>query len=121
MSANLEKGRWGEEEAVKLLRSKGMEILDLNWKFLHLEIDIVARDGNELVIVEVKTRGTDAFGDPELFVNKTKQQKLIRAANHYLAQNELSDEVRFDVIGIVKRNNEKIIRHIPGAFQPFGG
>lgn len=121
MIDNLEKGKWGEEEAMLHLREKGMEILDCNWKFLHLEIDIIARDGNELVIVEVKTRGTDAFGDPEMFVNKTKQKKLIRAANHYLEQKGLSDEVRFDVVGIVKRENQKIIRHIPGAFQPFGG
>lgn len=118
MTANQEKGKWGEEEALRFLRSKGFEILDLNWKFLHLEIDIVAREGKELVIVEVKTRGTDAFGEPEVFVNKTKQKKLIRAANLYLEQKNISDEVRFDVIGIVKKNNQKTLRHIPGAFAP---
>ena len=121
MSENLDKGRWGEEEAMRFLRAKGWEILAANWRFLHLEIDLVARDGNEIVIVEVKTRGTDAFGEPEVFVNKTKQKKLIRAANHYLEQNNLSDEVRFDVIGIVKRNNRKTVKHIAGAFSPFGG
>ena len=118
MTANQEKGKWGEEEALRFLRGKGFEILDMNWKFLHLEIDIVAREGNEIVIVEVKTRGTDAFGEPETFVNKTKQKKLIRAANHYLELKNLSDEIRFDVIGIVKRNNQKVLKHIPGAFAP---
>ncbi|CAN5332007.1 YraN family protein [soil metagenome] len=116
-----EKGKWGEEAAVRFLRGKGFEIKELNWKFLHLEIDIVAMDGNELVIVEVKTRGTDAFGEPEVFVNKTKQSRLIRAANYYLEQKKLNCEVRFDIVGIVKRNNESVLRHIPGAFHPFGG
>ena len=118
---NQQTGKWGEEAAMRYLRGKGFEIKDLNWKFLHLEIDIVAMDGEQLVIVEVKTRGTDAFGEPEVFVNKTKQKKLIRAANLYLGQKKLSCEVRFDVVGIVKRNNESVLRHIPGAFQPFGG
>ncbi len=121
MTQQIKTGKWGEEAAVRYLRGKGMEIIDLNWKFLHLEIDIAARDGDKLVIVEVKTRGSDAFGDPEMFVNLTKQKKLIRAAGHYLEQKKLDCEVRFDVVGILKRNNETVLRHIPGAFQPFGG
>lgn len=118
MQGNLEKGKWGEAEAVRFLRSQGLEILAMNWKFLHLEIDIVARDGPKLVVVEVKTRGTDAFGEPETFVNKTKQRKLIRAANHYLTQHNLGEEIRFDVIGIVRNKNGYSIRHIPDAFAP---
>jgi putative endonuclease len=118
MAENQAKGKWGEEEAVRLLRQKGLEIICLNWRFLHLEIDIVAMEKNTLVIVEVKTRGSDAFGEPELFVNKTKQKKLIRAANHYLEQNRLTNEVRFDVIGIVKNKNEMRTKHIPNAFLP---
>lgn len=121
MNDNQKLGQWGEDAAVQFLRGKGFEIRELNWKFLHLEIDIVAIDKHELVIVEVKTRGTDAFGEPEVFVNKQKQAKLIRAANLYLEQKKLDYEVRFDVVGIVKRNNESVLKHIPGAFQPFGG
>jgi putative endonuclease len=118
---NQKTGKWGEDAALHYLRGKGFVIRDLNWKFLHLEIDIVAMDGDKLVIVEVKTRGTDAFGEPEVFVNKTKQARLIRAANLYLEHKKLSCEVRFDVVGIVKRNNDSLLRHIPGAFQPYGG
>ncbi|MDQ3109158.1 MAG: YraN family protein [Bacteroidota bacterium] len=121
MTENKKMGQWGEEAATRYLRAKGFVIRDVNWKFLHLEIDIVAMHEKELVIVEVKTRGTDAFGEPEVFVNKTKQAKLIRAANLYLGQKKLDCEVRFDVVGIVKRNNESVLRHIAGAFQPFGG
>jgi putative endonuclease len=115
------KGKWGEDAAMRYLRGKGFVIREMNWTFLHLEIDIVAMDGDELVIVEVKTRGSNAFGEPEMFVNKTKQGKLIRAANLYLEQKKLKCEVRFDVVGILKMNNETILNHIPGAFQPFGG
>lgn len=114
-------GKWGEEVAMRYLRERGFEIKDLNWTFQHLEIDIVAMDKDELVIIEVKTRGSDAFGEPEMFVNKTKQAKLIRAANLYLDQKKLTNEVRFDVIGIIKQNNESVLKHIPGAFHPFGG
>lgn len=121
MNENQKLGQWGEDAALRYLRGKGFEIRELNWKFLHLEIDIVAMDKEELVIVEVKTRGTDAFGEPEMFVNKQKQSKLIRAANLYLEQKKLNCEVRFDVVGIIKRNNESVLKHIPGAFQPFGG
>ncbi len=121
MNENQKMGEWGEDTAIRYLRGKGFEIREMNWKFLHLEIDIVAMDKDELVIVEVKTRGTDAFGEPEMFVDKKKQAKLIRAANLYLEQKKLMCEVRFDVVGIIKRNNESVLKHIPGAFQPFGG
>lgn len=121
MNEKQKMGEWGEDAAVRYLRGKGFVIVEMNWKFLHLEIDIVAMDQEELVIVEVKTRGTDAFGEPEMFVDKKKQAKLIRAANLYLEQKKLTCEVRFDVVGIIKRNNESVLKHIPGAFQPFGG
>jgi putative endonuclease len=73
------------------------------------------------VIVEVKTRGTNAFGEPEVFVSKTKQARLIRAANLYLEHKKLDCEVRFDVIGIVRSNSQLTTRHIEGAFSPYGG
>lgn len=121
MSENKIVGKWGELEAVRLLREKGFKVLDMNWTFLHLEIDIVAMDENTLVIVEVKTRGTNAFGEPETFVSKKKQSNLIRAANLYLEHKKLTNEVRFDVIGIVKEKNKLTSIHIPGAFSPYGG
>jgi len=121
MSENKTVGKWGELEAVRILREKGMKVLDMNWIFLHLEIDIIAMDGDQLVIVEVKTRGTNAFGEPETFVSKKKQSNLIRAANLYLEHKKLDCEVRFDVVGIVRENNKITSIHIPGAFSPYGG
>lgn len=109
-------GKWGEIEAIKLLKENGLEVIEANWTFLHLEIDIVAKDGNTLVIVEVKTRSTDAYGDPEMFVSRAKQKKLIRAANWYLQNKKLNNEVRFDVVGIVQGFDGVKTRYVKDAF-----
>lgn len=113
----LVRGKWGELEAIRMIREQGMEVLDVNWTFLHLEIDIVARDGNTLVIGEVKTRSTNAYGEPEMFVTPAKQKRLIRAANMYLQQKHLDNEVRFDVIGIVKNGNLIERSYVKDAFS----
>jgi putative endonuclease len=109
-------GHWGEIEAIRILKENGLEVIEANWRFLHLEIDIVAKEGDLLVIVEVKTRGTDAYGDPELFVTRSKQRKLIRAANWYLENKKLTNEVRFDVVGIVKDHEGMKANYIRDAF-----
>ncbi len=109
-------GKWGEIEAIRLLRENGLEVIECNWTFLHLEIDIVAKDGNTLVVVEVKTRTTDEYGDPESFVTRAKQKKLIRAANWYLTNKKLECEVRFDVIGIVREFDSATMHYVKDAF-----
>jgi putative endonuclease len=113
-------GKWGEIEAIKLLKEHGLEVIEANWTFLHLEIDIVAKDGDTLVVVEVKTRSTDAYGDPEMFVSRAKQKKLIRAANWYLQNKKLNNEVRFDVVGIVQGFDGIKTSYVKGAFSPIG-
>ncbi|TND09879.1 MAG: hypothetical protein FD123_807 [Bacteroidetes bacterium] len=118
MAENHDTGTWGEETAMAFLREKGLRILHCNWRFLHLELDIVAMDGEKLVIVEVKTRGSIDFGDPQSFVSRAKQKKLIRAANHYIQQNDFNGETRFDVVAIVKKNTKTDILHIADAFRP---
>src|SRR5688572_21754783 len=95
-------GKWGEMEAMRIMREMGMELVEANWIFLHLEIDIVAKDGDKLVFAEVKTRTSAEYGEPETFVTRAKQKKLIRAANMYLQHKLLENEVRFDVVGILR-------------------
>jgi putative endonuclease len=112
-------GKWGELEAIRLLKDNGLDVIEANWSFLHLEIDIVAKEGDTLVIVEVKTRGTNAYGEPEMFVSRAKQKKLIRAANWYLQNKKLSNEVRFDVVGIVKTGDAIATKYIKNAFAPI--
>ncbi|HEX7415435.1 MAG TPA: YraN family protein [Bacteroidia bacterium] len=114
MSKTIEIGKNGEEQAAEFLKEAGYQILALNWRFRHLEIDIIAQKGKELIIVEVKTRETDIFGTPESFVTKDKQRKLIKAANEYVIQNNLDLEVRFDIISVITSTNK--VYHIKDSF-----
>jgi putative endonuclease len=118
MAESHETGSSGEIRAREYLEAQGFRILHTNWRFLHLEIDIAAMDGELLVIVEVKTRTSNEYGEPETFVTPQKQQKLIRAANHYLELNGLDNEVRFDIVSILSRDDAEQIRHIADAFGP---
>lgn len=118
MAAHNEFGKLGEELAVNYLIGKGYKILERNWHNIHKEIDIIARDGKFLVIVEVKTRQTDEYGDPDIAVTKKKQRMLIAAANAYLLYKGLDIETRFDIVSIVFKDGEPVIEHIEDAFLP---
>jgi len=109
-------GKRGEILALELLKDKGYKILETNWRHKKDELDIIALDENELVIVEVKTRSTDFFGEPEDAVNEAKMNRMINAAEEYIEQNEIELECRFDIVSIVLNKNKKTIRHIKNAF-----
>lgn len=79
----------------------------------------VSRKDNILHIVEVKTRNSSAYGEPESFVNQQKIDLLVRATNYYLEKTDLDLEVQFDIISIVKNNVEFTINYIEDAFYPF--
>lgn len=111
-------GKKGEELAVEFLIQQGYEIVESNWQKKKFEIDIIAKDNDELVFVEVKTRSTGYFGNPEEAITPLKQKHLIEGANYYLEINEIDLDCRFDVVSIVKSNNEQKIEHIKGAFYP---
>ncbi len=120
MAEHNELGRLGEQLARDFLIAKGYQILEQNWVCGHKEIDIIAKDGNELVIVEVKTRRVTYLVDPEETVDKYKQQFLIWAADSYVQRNNLDIDVRFDIVAIViDKNNEHRIEHIENAFYPM--
>ncbi len=118
MTEKQELGKLGEEFAIHFLVSKGFKILATNWRFRNDEVDIIAKDADYLVIVEVKTRSTSYFGEPFTAVTKKKQAFLIRAANAYIEQNNIDLECRFDIISIVFVNNQHQIEHIKDAFYP---
>lgn len=115
---NQEKGQKGEQFAADYLKSKGYKILEQNWRAGHLEVDIIASTETMLVIVEVKTRKSNTLGDPEEFVTIQKQQNLIRAASYYILKNNITKEVRFDIVSIIMSNGEHKINHILDAFKP---
>lgn len=112
-------GREGEILAVAHLRENGYEIVERNWRFGKLEIDIIARKGNVLSIVEVKTRSGDYFGEPEDGVTKAKERFLATAADHYIISRNLDVEVRYDIISIVIHNGRHELKMIEDAFYPY--
>lgn len=118
MAQHNQTGIRGEQIARDFLQRKKYNILETNWRHEKEEVDIIARDGDELVIVEVKTRSTDYFGNPEEAVDAAKENRLITAAEAYLEQNDLDLEVRYDIISILLKNNHPEIRHIEDAFYP---
>ncbi len=94
-------GRWGEEAAAHYLTQLGYEILERNLRTEHGEIDLIARQGNQLVFVEVKARSSADFGPPEDAVTPAKQQHLQDAAESYLqAHPDFSGDWRVDVISV---------------------
>ncbi|MNQ85532.1 hypothetical protein D3C85_1007000 [compost metagenome] len=123
MAEHNELGKKGEELAVKYLQEDGYEILDRNWTFQKAEIDIIAQKDNYLAIVEVKTRSSLDFGDPQDFVKPKKIQLLIKAVNAYINDREMdfedTIEVRFDIIAIHKNGETFAIEHLTDAFYHF--
>jgi len=119
MAAHNDFGKEGEQDAVNFLIENGHTILERNFRFGHAEIDIISRKDNILHIVEVKTRNSSAYGEPESFVNQQKIDLLVRATNYYLEKTDLDLEVQFDIISIVKNSTEYHLEHIEDAFYPF--
>jgi putative endonuclease len=94
-----------------------MKILCRNYRFERGEIDVVAEDGRELVFVEVKTRRTKSYGEPEEAVNAKKQAQLRKVAEGYLFEHRIDDRpCRFDVVAIFFHNGKAEIKHFKNAF-----
>lgn len=123
MAEHNELGKKGEELAVNFLQENGYEIIERNWTFQKAEIDIIAQKDNFLAIVEVKTRSSLDFGDPQDFVKPKKIQLLIKAVNAYINDREMDFddeiEVRFDIIAIHKNGESFAIEHLTDAFYHF--
>jgi len=95
-------GNEAEERACEILRKLGYEIVARNWRCRYGEVDIVARDGDQLVFVEVKARSNRSFGGPEAAVGRVKQRKILATAGQFLSQTQCCLPVRFDVVAFVK-------------------
>lgn len=119
--AHLKSGRWGELQAMRLLKSKGWKIIGDRIRVgKHDELDMVAEAEGVLVFVEVKTRKNENFGRPFSAVNKEKRKRLSRAAVAYLKKkNTKPNHIRFDVIEVIGEPDSPPleIRHIENAFQ----
>ena len=115
-----ELGALGERHAARLLRSKGMRIIEANYRVPQGEIDLIAREGDTLVIVEVRTRTSKTFMSPFSSVNDHKQAQVARVARHYRLEHKLAEVYyRFDVVEVIATPEGKVteITHYPGAFS----
>ncbi len=110
-------GNSGERQAVSFLQRQGFAILDRNYVFNHGEVDVVAKDGDELVFVEVKIRRNTQFGSPEESVTPAKQELIRRTAEGYIHEKKLNNIFcRFDVVAITIEKGIKKFVHYKNAF-----
>jgi putative endonuclease len=115
---NIDTGREGENIATAYLKEKGYRICETNFRCALGEIDIIARDGNDLVFVEVKTRKSRKLGYPEQAVGGRKQRKISLLALWYLQKKKIGDiRARFDVVAITMLPEGREIRLIKNAFD----
>lgn len=112
-------GKKGEKMATDFLIEKGYDILERNYRYLKSEVDIIAKKDKIVVAVEVKTRSTPEFGNPQDFVKPKQIQSLVKAVNNYITEYDLDVEVRFDIIAIIKNKKGTTIEHLEDAFYHF--
>lgn len=119
MAKHNELGKEGEKRAVAFLQKKGYRILETNFRYLKNEVDIIAEFEEELIAVEVKTRTTRDYGNPQDFVKPSQIKTIVLATDAYIQNKDIDLEVRFDVIAILFENNTFEIEHLEDAFLPF--
>jgi putative endonuclease len=119
MAEHNELGKKGEQLAIDFLIEKEYKILEKNYRFQKAEVDIIAQKDAVLAVVEVKTRSSNYFGNPQDFVNPKKIKLLISAIDHYITERDLDVEVRFDIVAIIKQQKTFKIEHLKDAFLHF--
>ncbi|MFY0713521.1 YraN family protein [Seonamhaeicola sp. NFXS20] len=119
MAQHNELGKKGEQLAVDFLIENGYNIIERNYRFDKAEVDIIAKQKDTLAIIEVKTRSSKDFGNPQDFVKPKQIKNLVKAVDEYVTVNDLEVEVRFDIIAIVKEKKGYKIEHLEDAFYHF--
>jgi putative endonuclease len=110
VSRNL--GEEGEALAAEYLRGEGCEILHRRYRLGRGDIDIIARDGRTVIFVEVKTRASRAYGEPEESVTAEKVRRIRRIASAFLARHRLSEcDCRIDIVGVTFERGRPVFRH----------
>lgn len=116
---HLRLGEWGERVAKRHLKSMGLKFLTANFKTKRGELDLVFRDGDCLVFVEVKTRSSEDWSRPASAVNAEKRRRICRVALDYLRLLSVpAVKFRFDIVEVLAAaDSVREVRHLPGAFQ----
>ena len=116
MSEHYELGKKGEDEAARYLQEKGFFIMHRNWRSGKKELDIVARDGEEVAIVEVKSRRNTDYGRPEDAIDERKIRHILSSTDAYVRKFNIDLPIRFDIITITGEAPFFTIEHIEDAF-----
>ena len=119
MADHIDLGKEGEQFAIDYLQKNGYVILEKNYRFLKAEVDVIAKKDTTLIAIEVKTRSTNYFGDPQNFINQKKIKLLVSAMDNYVLERDLDVEVRFDVVAIIKQKSVFQMEHLKDAFLHF--
>lgn len=115
MTDKIKTGNKGEELAANFLVTKGYEIVARNYRYKHAEIDLIVKKETLLIFVEVKTRGSSAFGEPETFVTPKKVAKVLEGAEQFMIEYDWHGNIRFDIIS-VKTGDTPVVDHFEDAF-----
>ena len=118
MPTQKEIGVMAEALACVHLQKLGYKILETNWYYGHLELDIVAQEGDQIVIVEVKSRQGIRYEHPSEAVTNAKIKNIVEAADNYIRERELTLETRFDVITVIFFKEGHELEHFRDAFYP---
>ena len=114
-------GATGEDAAARHLESRGFKVLARNWRYRQWELDLVCRDGDTVVFVEVKTRRAGSMAAPGEALTRAKQARLIKAASHYLTEHDLWDEpCRFDLASVTDTGASLDVEIEENVFQLDG-
>lgn len=117
MAKNNETGRQGELAAQRYLEENGYKVIETNWRFHHYELDIIATNGEELIIIEVKTRSDNYLAAPEAAVDKGKIRRIVTASDAYARKYNVNLPIRFDILCLIKKGlSFTIENHIEDAF-----
>lgn len=117
MKAQQRVGRWGEQAAAEYLEKQGYILLERNFRTAHGEVDIIARQNNVLVFVEVKARSSNRYGAPEYSVTPKKRMHILSTAQEYILAHPEFSTWRMDVIAVEGETGEAKIFHFENVIS----
>ena len=116
MAEKNETGKKGESVARQYLEDNGYQVVATNWRFHRFELDIIATNNEELIIIEVKTRSDNYLVAPESAVDNKKIRRIVAASDAYTRKYNIQLPVRFDILCLIKKEQSFEIEHIEDAF-----
>lgn len=112
-------GKIGENLALRYLEKRGLRLLERNWRYGHLEVDLIMEDDLYLHIIEVRSRTAPYLISPAETVDWKKQRRLAKAAAAYIRRNNIGKEVLFDIVAITYEGKNYKLEYYQGAFIPL--